>query len=394
MKMRTVIISLAILFLQFPTFGQSLDSLLTNIQKYNLQLNAMEKWLETEQAAAKTGIYPDNPELSYVYLWGNSEAFGDQKEFELMQSFKFPGYYSSKSDVQKQEFVMKQLMVLKTRQQILHKVRTTYFNVVWLEKTSALLETRGQESKKLVDIMAAGFESGEISKPAYDRIRILNTGLRNELAQSQTNLEVQKQLLQQMNGDQETGSIAFEYPDTWTIPGLDSVLNQAINQNADVKMARALVAENELNVKLEKMNSLPELQAGYKSESFLNQKLKGVQAGITIPLWQNKNQVKQAKLETEWSQASTSQIESIVRTEITTLYHNLKGVYQNYQELHEILGEEGVTKTSFDLLQSGQISFPEYLMEIQFVHDSQDKYLELEREYFDLMSELFLKTSI
>jgi hypothetical protein len=62
--------------------------------------------------------------------------------------------------------------------------------------------------------------------------------------------------------------------------------------------------------------------------------------------------------------------------------------------LKEILGEEQVSENSLDLLQAGQISFPEYLMEIQFIFDSQNKYLEIEKRYFDLMSELFLKTAV
>jgi len=67
--MRKIIYPLVIIFVQIPAFGQSLDSLLFSIQKNNHRLAAMEKWLEAEQARARTGIYPDNPELSYVYMW-------------------------------------------------------------------------------------------------------------------------------------------------------------------------------------------------------------------------------------------------------------------------------------------------------------------------------------
>jgi len=211
--MRKILYSLTIIFVQMPVFGQSLDSLLISIQKNNHRLATMEKWLEAEQSRARTGIYPDNPELSYVYMWGNSEAFGDQKEFEVIQSFKFPGYYSSKAGVQKQALVRKQMMVQKARQELLHNVRTAYFKIVWLEKKSALLEARSQESEKLVDIMESGFQGGEISKPVYDRARILNISLRNELAQTLTNIEIQKDLLQQMNGDLQLGTVSFAYPD-------------------------------------------------------------------------------------------------------------------------------------------------------------------------------------
>lgn len=392
--MRKTIYALVLICLQLPVFGQSLDSLLIGVQKNNHRLTTMEKWLEAEQTRARTGIYPDNPEVSYIYLWGNSEAFGDQKEFEVLQSFKFPGYYNAKASAQKQGLVMQQQMAEKTKQELLHKVRTTYFDIVWLKKKSELLQVRSQESEKLVHMMKSGFESGEISKPVYDRARILNISLRNELTQTQTNLKAQRNLLQQMNGDQQIGNIAFEYPDTWRFPDLDSVLSQTVKNNAEIQLARAFVTENEFNVKMEKLNSYPEFEAGYKSENFLNQKLKGVHAGITIPLWQNKNQVKQAKLETEWSQASAIQVESIVRSEIITLYNNLETAYKNYQELKGILGEEQVLENSLDLLEAGQISFPEYLMEIQFIFESQNKYLQIEKSYFELMSEMMLKSAV
>jgi cobalt-zinc-cadmium efflux system outer membrane protein len=149
-----------------------------------------------------------------------------------------------------------------------------------------------------------------------------------------------------------------------------------------------------MKIKLEKRNNFPTMEAGYKSEAFLNQKLKGIHAGVTIPLWQDKNRVKQAKLENEWSQASYHQVESLVRTEIITLYNSLKTTYDNYMEMREILGEEQVTKNNIELLQAGQISFPEFLIEIQFMFESQDGYLETEKEYYNLISELILKSNI
>jgi hypothetical protein len=149
-----------------------------------------------------------------------------------------------------------------------------------------------------------------------------------------------------------------------------------------------------MRIKQEKMNNLPTIEAGYKSESFLNQQLKGIHTGITIPLWENKNRVNQAKLEYEWSQASYYQVESMVRMEILTLYNTLKTTYSNYMEMKAILGNKLMTQTNLDLLEAQQISFPEFLVEMQFIFESENNYINTEKEYFILVSELLLISNI
>jgi cobalt-zinc-cadmium efflux system outer membrane protein len=392
--MKIIISILLLLTSAFSANSQTLDSLISNVKRNNLQIIAMQKWLEVERTKARTGIYPDNPELTYIYLWGNSEAFGNQQEFEFIQSFKMPGYYSSKSNVQHLQLDQKELLIQKTSQEILHKVRVTYIDLVWLHKKVELLQKRKDEAEKLVSVMDLGFQNGEISKPAYDKARIYNMGIRNELQKTITSIEVKKSSLQQLNGDVAINNIPFEYPVDWGMPNLDSVLMHLSSKNLEILSAQSNIEETEMKIKLEKRNNLPTMEAGYKSEAFLNQKLKGIHAGLTIPLWQNKNRVMQARLENEWSQASYQQVESLVRTEIITLYNSLKTTYDNYVEMREILGEEQVTKNNIELLQAGQISFPEFLMEIQFMFESQDGYLETEKEYYNLISELILKSNI
>jgi len=43
--------------------AQPLDSLLQQVEQNNPRLKALHKWLEAEETLAKTGIFPDNPEI-------------------------------------------------------------------------------------------------------------------------------------------------------------------------------------------------------------------------------------------------------------------------------------------------------------------------------------------
>ncbi len=320
------------LFLSAPFFGfgQILDSLLHKAEQNNPRLIALQKWLEAEETRARTGIYPDNPEVSYKYLFGNEEAIGNQQEFEVMQSFKLPGYYSSKSELQQLQFEQKKVSVQKERLAILHEVRTVYFNLAWLTKKAELLETRKNESEKLVKLIKQGFESGEISKPVYDKARLYNINVQAEWQKMVSDIQIQKEQLKQMSGDMSVDNLALDYPLNWRLLSLDSLLSSLPGQNPDLIIARLGTDEYKTQVKHEKMNQLPSFEAGYHGEKIFNQSLRGLHAGIEIPLWKDKNRVKMAKIQSEWSQAKLTQKESELRTEVISKYNEIQNLRNTY----------------------------------------------------------------
>ena len=384
-KITSTILFLAI---SFVGFGQSFDSFIQSIEQNNPRLTALQKWLEAEETKAKTGIYPDNPEVSYSYLWGNTEAFGNQRELEIYQSFKLPGYYTSKSAVQKLNFRQKQALAEKEKREILHAARSAWFNLVWLHKKEALLKTRKEDAEKLVAIMQEGFEGGEISKPALYKARIYNIGVQSKWQIVQSEIEVQNQYLLQLSGNKAVEGLAFEYPLHWEVPVLDSLLSKLSENHPDLVMAQYVIQQAENEVTHQRMNSLPSFKAGYKSETILDQKLQGFHAGISIPLWQNKNSVKHAKLQTEWSRANLSQHESEVKMQVSGLYYEILALDKNYKQMRQIMEEETVSGSSLELLHAGQISFTDYLVDTELIWDTQSQFLRNENAYFELLSRL------
>jgi outer membrane protein TolC len=379
-----------ILLLAAPVFGfsQNLNDLLQNTERNNPRLSALQKWLEAEETRARTGIYPDNPDVSYKYLFGNEEAIGNQQEFEVMQSLKLPGYYSSKSDLQQLQFEQKKVLVQKERLTILHEVRTIYFDLTWLTKKAELLEIRKNESEKLVKLMKKGLDAGEISKPVYDKARIFDINVQAEWQKVVSDIQIQKEQLKQLSGEMPVDNLKLEYPSDWGLQPLDTLFSVLSIQNPDLVIAQLGTDEYEMQVKHEKMNQLPTFEAGYHGEKILNQKLQGIQAGIEIPLWKDKNRVKIAKIQSEWSQVNLRQKESEVRTEVISRYNEIQNLRNTYLQMKAIAEDEQVSESSLQLLQSGQISFPEYLMEAQFIWDAKSAYLETEKNYFVALSKL------
>ena len=384
-KITSTILFLAI---SFVGFGQSFDSFIQSIEQNNPRLTALQKWLEAEETKAKTGIYPDNPEVSYNYLWGNSKGIGNQRELEIYQSFKLPGYYTSKSAVQKRNFQQKQALAEKEKREILHAARTGWFNLVWLHKQEALLKKRKEDAEKLVAIMQEGFEGGEISKPAFDKVRIYTIGVQSEWQKVQSEIEVQNQYLRQLSGNNTIEGLVIEYPLDWEVPVLESLLSNLAENNPELVMAQLGIQQAETEVKHQRINSLPSFKAGYKAETILDQKFQGFHAGISIPLWQNKNSVKHAKLQTEWSRANLSQHESEVKMQVSVLYYEILALDKNYKQMRQIMEEETVSGSSLELLHAGQMSFTDYLVDTELIWDTQSKFLLNENAYFELLSRL------
>jgi len=386
--MKNLIFIFLILAMSISGMCQSLDSLLIKVEQNNPRLLALQKWLDAEETKSKTGIYPNNPELTYNYLFANSEAIGNQQELEIVQSFKLPGYYTSQADIYKLGFQQKQLLVEKEKREILHMARKTYFKLISLHKSLNLLK-RWKDDAELVNTMVKnGFESGEFSKPEYDKSRIYAITIKTEWKKLQSDIKVQKQFLQQLTGTDSIKGLAFNYPSFWKFPVLDTLLENLAGNNPELIIAQLITQQSEKEIKYQKMYSLPSFELGYKSETILNQKLKGLHAGISIPLWENKNSVKYAKLNYESSEANYLQIESDIKAKVSSLYFEAKALKENYEEMAMIVDDEKVTESNVRLLQNGQISFTDYLVYAELIWETRTLFYQYENDYFTLLSKL------
>ena len=386
--MKKITSTILFLAISFVGFGQSFDSFMQNVEQNNPRLIALQKWLKAEETKAKTGIYPDNPEVSYNHLWGNPDVTGNQQELEITQSFKLPGYYTSKSAVQKLNFQQKQALAEKEKREVLHTARTAWFNLVWLHKKEALLKTRKEDAENLLAIMQEGFKGGEITKPAFDKARIYTIGIQTEWQKVQSEIELKNQYLRQLNGDNSIEGFIFEYPLGWEYPKLDPLIANLSESHPDLVMAQLGIQQGINEVKHQRINSLPSFVAGYKSETILDQKLSGFHAGLSIPLWQNANSVKHAKLQTEWSKANLSQQESEIKMFVAGLYYEMVTLKTNYEQMKTVVGEDEISKSILLLLNSGQISFTEYLVDANFIWEIQNQFLQTENDYFEMLSKL------
>lgn len=132
--------------------------------------------------------------------------------------------------------------------------------------------------------------------------------------------------------------------------------------------------------KLNKAMSLPKLSAGYMSEKIVGQQFQGITAGVTIPLWENKNTVKFAKAKAIAVQSIESDSKLVFYNQLKTQYTKVKSLQKNvtgYRISLESLDNSALLKKSLDL---GEISLTDYFYEISLYYESISTLLFAEKE--------------
>lgn len=134
--------------------------------------------------------------------------------------------------------------------------------------------------------------------------------------------------------------------------------------------------------------SLPTFSAGYTNENEPGLKSQGVSVGISIPLWENKNRVRQAKASIIAAEARQEDSKQQFYSQVQVLYNRalgLKLTADNYRKTLSSINNTDLLKSALDM---GQISLLEYIVEIGLYYDMVNQALEAERDYQLAFAEL------
>ncbi len=370
------------------TAQQNLDSILNYIKQNNKAIIANKQFWEAKKVEYKTGLYPENPKVIYEYFPGNLPAIGAKETFEVMQSFSFPTTYFNKQQLSKLQIEQADYQISTFRQEILLEAKFVCYELVYLNKLNIELKKRAENAEDLYNSYALKLEKGDASILDVNKAKLQLLNFQNQLRTNETQIQQFTEKLTQLNG-----GVAISVGDTLYselyIKDLEAILQEMEEKNPALK---SLQYDKEIALSQMKLNKslwLPEFEIGYGSETVLNESYRGIQAGLKIPLWKNTNIVKQSKAQAVFAEYR----EESYRTEIISLikqqYQKVQTLKTNLDEYRKILG----TLNSIELLEKslelGQISAIEYFLEIRYFYEIYNNYLQLEKEYYQGLAELY-----
>ena len=387
--MRRIILIISILAFSFPLFAQNkVEQVLADVVKNNTTLVALRKSVDAQKIGNKTGIYLQNPEINFNYLWGSPSAIGNRTDFNISQSFDFPTAYGFKNDISDLKNEQTELEYQKQLMDIRLKTSLICFDLIYANALIAELSKRVGYSQSIAKSYQLKFEKGETNILEYNKsqLNLLNVGKELESIGIERNALLAE--LTMLNGGQ-----AVDFTESmFQITGIPEDFEQwyllAEQKNPTFGWLKKEIEISQKQTGLNKAMSLPKLQTGYMSEKVVGQQFQGVSVGLTIPLWENKNTVK-------YTEANSVALESIAADNKIQFYNHLKALHTKTIALQKNVNEYRSGVLSFNsselikkALDKGEISLIDYIFEFSLYYESINKLLELERDMNKTMAEL------
>lgn len=329
----------------------------------------------------QTGNNPSNPEVEYIYQWGNTNQLGNKQEFHIRQSFDFPSAYRYRKQMRESLNEQAERQYLNAYNQVMLNAQQLIYRLICQNALEAEYQKRLLHAEQIAAAYGVKFDEGDANILERNKADINLLNARNALARIQSDKQLLAEQLVQMNG----GIAMVLTTDEWPLEQLPPNYDDWFTANEDIIPELASLQDgldaNRYNEKLNRALSLPKITGGYSAETDAVDKFRGFNVGVTIPLWENKNTVKQAQLK-------TLAIENQMADTRLQLYHGLKAVYlkagnmqavaTDYRNALEVLNNTELLQTALD---AGEISILEYMMELGIYYEAIENALNAELEY-------------
>jgi outer membrane protein TolC len=382
-----LILFFAFLF-QIANAQVSMQSVLDSISVNNLQIKASSQNRDAEISSARTGLTPADPQIDYGYFPGSNSEIGTKTTLSISQSFYFPTFYARKKDGAVLSGEKSKELHRYTVRHILSDAASQYIELVYQDKYCSELKKRAADAEAVKIMFDKRVQKGDANQLELDKVQMEALRWSNELSNTEAHRTEKKQILTAMNAGKDFQLVNPEYPLEQLLPA-DTILAKAIHNDPILKAMGfdQQIAGN--NVKLQKSLWLPQFKAGYGQETILNGSYRGVQAGITIPLWQNKNTVKQAQLQQQSTESNAISYLQQLQTTINAKYQVVSSLKKNLDEYRKVTESIHSKELLQKSLNAGNIPVLEYYRELSAWYEVYDRLLQLTRDYN--LESLYLK---
>lgn len=381
-KDKIVIFSFLLGSISFASAQTIRENIVQAVSENNPTLKMERKTNEASYWENRSGITLSDPsvDLGYQSDFANDGSY--KRQLNVSQEFDLSVISGRKKKVATAQSAITQKEYLKSRKEVELETLQLLDQLVYLRKKHDMLGQMVATNRQIVSLYESSLKNGDCSKLEYNRARL---ALADVGASFQSNVLEQNSAylrLTSFNGgvpldttgltyDMETLPLDFE---SWfssivdSLPSIQASVQQQVLCEAERKLAQA--------------GWWPKVTASYQSERTNEENFHGANVGISLPLWENRNSVKAAKLKQSAAELQT----------VTQKQSQHDAVYQMYAQAKtlEILNEtyseslNNILETR-DLMQkavkAGEMSLTDYLVEMATYYDLLGKLLDAEYQY-------------
>ncbi|MDD4778677.1 MAG: TolC family protein [Fermentimonas sp.] len=384
-----IIINILAIFAFIPLFAQnSIDSVLTSIEKNNTTLKSLRETAEAQKLENRTGIYLSNPEAEFGYLWGDPSAIGRRTDFSVTQSFDIPTLTGMKSKVANEKNNLVEWQYKAERMSILLEAKKYCLDLIYYNALMTEMELRLQHAETILAGYKERLDKGYANVIEYNKVQLNLSTVQGEILRIETERNTILSHLKRLNGGIDLAVDENSYRPIQLPPNFDDWYLQAEQKSPALAYIKQEVEVNKNLVSLNKAMRLPTFSAGYMTEKVVGESYRGFIVGVSIPLWENTNRIKQAKRAVIAAESRETDSKQQFYSNLFILYNRTLGLQATAQTFRKSLEVASNTTLLKKALDAGEISLLDYMIEIGLYYETINQALEAEREYQKAFAEL------
>lgn len=372
------------LLVWFPlySFGQSsVQEALEEIERNNTYLKAMRDAADAENVLNKTQVNLPDPEVSFGHNWYTKGSNEREKEISVTQELDWTVLTGQRKRNSRTKNDLVELRYIQDRNtlrlQILQNLIALVHATNWLEE----LKLRESDATALADAYQKMLEAGETNVLEANRAQLNRVTVHAEVQRAEADREELLIQIKALNGGQKLSHTVNDYGENALPVDFDRWCDEAERISPDLAYVRRATDLSKQELKLARTAYIPNLSVGYAAELSPSEAKHGLLVGLRIPLWQNRNQVKQGKAAAVAAESKEADTRIQFLTELESCYERARSLRQIADECVAQLSRLNSKELLRQALDQGQINVLEYTTELEQYYVMREQALTAERDY-------------
>ncbi|MDR0582138.1 MAG: TolC family protein, partial [Prevotellaceae bacterium] len=348
----------------------------------------LQEQTRAAQLENRTGVFLPGPEADINYLWGSPAATGNRTDIAIRQRFDIPALAGMKARIARRQNTLPEWQYRIGRLAILAEARRYCNEIIYRNALLKELSIRMEHARTIADSYRERLERGDASLLEYNKALLNLSAAQGEITRAEVERTALLDELMRMNGGRAIPLDDDRYDEQSLPDDFEEWFAQVAQWHPALAYSRQQVALRKQEVSLQKALSLPAFSAGYMSERTAGQEYRGISVGISLPLWENKNKVKQAKAAVSAAEGAQDDQRRQLYGQLQTACRRaagLKALADDYRRALSALNNTALLKKALD---AGEISLLDYLLELGLYYTTVNNALEAERDYRQALAEL------
>lgn len=353
--------------------------LLEEIARNSREIKLAGREYESAVAENATGLTPADPEVEFGYLWGNRDT-GNRKDVSVSQQFDFPSVYGKRRQLSRNRDASAAHLNKARRLEVLLEAKQLLVELVYWNAMLRQAETRLAYAKRTMEAYSFMAERGEATAIDSNKAALNLTASEAELARTELERKGILDRLQSMNGGEPVKFDISEYPDEPLPDDFEQWFAEAERNAPALQYLRSEIEVGRGNTALAKASGLPKLSVGYQGEYVMGSNFSGVTVGVSIPLWENRNRVRHSRAQTAEAEARLDDARRDYCLNLRSLFERarmLSDIERQYARQLAGASNDALLQKALD---NGLITMIEYVTEMQYQYDMQERLLATRRD--------------